>query len=531
MAVKQTFTVDDRDLERAYARLEAQNTKLLEQNRRLAQSARQNQDANEKAFDPAIVTAYESGIRLIGRAYQTLTQYATQAAEEARSVAQALLETVEGQKRLWQVAESREVYEGLSAQVKTAMATEGMTRQQAQDLAFNLKSLNRMEALPTIAQSARFMDPAVSAGYYTTLSADVNWGRGAGTPQQLLSGLIAGAGASKYNTAETADWMTRAAPTLKNIGATPAEIMGVGAAMSPATANSQTLATYMMSLEKGVSKWKATAGDEWAEYQGLKEPKKREKFLEERAMTEEELRSRAGRAAGATGLIAGFEAMRTDAGAYEDTKTKETEFKRAALALEGALELAKQNTATIEAAFKSDALFRQKTEELPGDIRARSRAAKGASLRELSLEELAGQQELYKYASDAAVAARVASGKSHARALLKEDLVGKAADLGAVQFATEKMFEDFAANLPKDIFEETMAGQFQRRERTIPASPMLPELHEVTVDIPRQLNPAQLDALEAAADALARRIAERAQKNTVPAGSRQAAAQLDAHGE
>ena len=148
------------------------------------------------------------GLTVVG-GLMKVKQWAEAAKAEIQEVAEGLNATHEGMKYLWQVSESKEAYESMSATYKLAMAKEGVTREQGWQMAFNLKSLKGgVEAVPTLSQTARYMDPATATKFYTRLTAVTGWGNEFATPEQAMSGLLLAAEKSAWNVEETAEWFT-----------------------------------------------------------------------------------------------------------------------------------------------------------------------------------------------------------------------------------------------------------------------------------------------------------------------------------
>ena len=61
-----------------------------------------------------------------------------------------------------------------------------------------------MEALPTVATTARFMDPAVAGKFLGVAAAPINWAEQY-DPEQYFGALIAGAERSRFNISQTAE--------------------------------------------------------------------------------------------------------------------------------------------------------------------------------------------------------------------------------------------------------------------------------------------------------------------------------------
>ncbi len=385
-----------------------------------------------KAFNPGILKKYAgllaggTGILSIAGAFAAVIKCARAAQEEIKGVAAQLRETYDGMKELWQVSESKEVYRSISARTKLAAAQEGIDQPTVQKLAFNLKSLSRLEALPAIIKSARFMDPAIAAKFYTTLSSSTTWGREIGTPGQVLSGLVAGAGKSAFATGETAQWAGRVAPTMKNLGATPAEILGVGAAISTPAQKPEILGTYMFALEKQLSNYIQKLTDE-----GLEAPK---------------------------GIIPTFEALMADPEARRRAMG-ELRFKRAAIALEKALPEAKRYTEEIAVAFGSEEEFKRKI-DVPRELSIQQRTRIAEMQKQVGLEELAIKQTELNTAIERNKALAGFARKSITIESAWESALQTGATFGMVENATRAARQRYVENMhrwfPK-VYEKHIA--------------------------------------------------------------------------
>ncbi|MHC4176234.1 MAG: phage tail tape measure protein [Planctomycetota bacterium] len=364
----------------------------------------------------------------VAGAMQKIIGYARSAKEEIDGIVEGLKATHQGAKAIWQVSESKKAYESLSARVRLAMAKEGMTRDQAQAMIFNLKSLQQIEAAPTVARAARFMPADVAAEFVTTMRSPTTWGKEAGTPEQVLSGLIAGAGRSKFNVQQTAEWAARVAPTLKSMGATPGEILGVGGALSVPAQKPEILGTYMFALEKQISTHRRQMVEA-----GKLDPVKEQ-----------------------AGLIQGFRDLRADAKAWS-TAMGEARFKRAALALTGALEEAETNTKAIAAAFKTREVFARKVESLPRTLDIQQRMAVATARKEVALEP----KGFRKMQLDAAIETNKAMaemfGKSPVVEQATKDYLEALTTMGAVQKARE-----IAAERTLAILREARPEMYQQ---------------------------------------------------------------------
>jgi len=266
------MTGEEAKLLQSYQRAIQQNKEFKRELQGLRRAGRETQDGFSRfgktmkdAFSPrsvlnlaGTIAGVAGGVSLAG-ALSKVVAVAGEARQEVQGIADGIKETYEGARALWQVAEGRRGYAELRKETRQSMADEGISRAQAQDLLFNLTSLGQREALPAIVKSARFMDPGTASQYLTTVASKTNFGAAAGNPEQVLSGLIAGAGVSKFNTEQTAEWVTRVAPVLQDLGASQAEMLAVGASISEATPNAETLATYLRAAQKDLANWRDEA--------------------------------------------------------------------------------------------------------------------------------------------------------------------------------------------------------------------------------------------------------------------------------
>ena len=430
---------DEAKLLQAYQSAMRQNQKFKQELSDLAKTGRQSQNwfsgfqnHVKEAFSPAGIMSFAGALAgaagglSVASALQRVVGLAAEARAEIRGFADGLTESYDSAKALWTLSASREAYADLTREQRLAMAQEGINRNEAGSLLFNLKSLGKEDALDEIAKAARFMDPETAAKYYTTVTSPSAYGDAAGTPQQVLSGLLAGARDSKYDPTATGDWFLRVAPSMASIGAGQAETLAVGAALADATANEETLATYMMTLHKTLAKWKAEAVQEAKETtpapeapeKPTYEPPKRatrvysspqaaqnaelayqdrlanyeERYAEDMAeyrTKEEEYRQAraewehanqekrriANAAQNAHGLIDTFEAMRTqDPEAFTAAQLANVRFGAASTAFEqGGVKKAKALMPGIEADIKSARLYEQKTSERPRQLTEQQR--------------------------------------------------------------------------------------------------------------------------------------------------------------
>lgn len=430
---------DEAKLLQAYQSAMRQNQKFKRELSDLAKTGRQSQtwfsgfqSHVKEAFSPAGIMSFAGALAgaagglSVASALQRVIGLAGEARAEIKGFADGLSESYDSAKAIWTLSASREAYANLTHEQRLAMAQEGINRQQAGDLLFNLKSLGKEDALDEIAKASRFMDPETAAKYYTTVTSPSAYGDAAGIPEQVLSGLLAGAKDSKYNPTETADWVLRVAPSMASIGAGQAETLAVGAGIADATANEEILATYMMTLHKTLAKWKAEAvqaanettpapeapqapkhsppkrptraysspqaaqnaelayqdrladyeeryAEDMAEYRT-----KQEGYRQARAEWEhsnQEKRRIAEAAQNARGIIGTFDAMRTqDPEAFEAAQLANVRFGAVSTALEqGGIDKAKDLMPRIEADIQSARLYEQKTAERPRQLTEQQR--------------------------------------------------------------------------------------------------------------------------------------------------------------
>jgi hypothetical protein len=339
------------------------------------------------------------------------------------------------------------------------------------------------------------MDSAVAARFFTTVSAPTAYGKDyfGATPEErvgrIQSGLLAGAGASKFATAETAQWAGRVTPTLqKSLGARPEEILGVGAALSVPAGTPDVLQTYMFALEKEVGKFRIEQ-------------------LEKKEIAPGEAKS---------GLIAGFKALQADSEAYADA-LKEMRFKRAALALEGAVDQAAANTEEIGEAFASTALFQAKLAESPLEINRLQAAQIAKAQKEAAWEKTAQRQIELETAISQNKALAGFTGKPLTVEKGWEKALEAGATYGAVdqstKAATGRLLDRMEKEYP-DIFREYILGKTHqiRRERVDTGSLQGPRSRGVLAPIPGITAEQRQAAVEAA-------MAEITERNILPGPS------------
>jgi hypothetical protein len=423
----------------------------------------------------------------VASAFRTVINLAREAHAEIEEVATSLQDAHDGVKRIWQVSESQEVYRGLTTKYKLAMAKEGMSREEAQNLAFTLKSFQEMEALPAVAKASRFMQSDTAAEFIARLRAPTAWGKGVASPDQALAGLVAGAFKSGFDVNVTAEWFARTASAFKAMGATPEEVLGVGAAISPAFTQGTLHATAMRRMEATLSKWRAGA-------------------IEEGDIKPEQ----------AKGLIGTFQAMRTlDPEAYQAALRENVRFKAAATALQGAIPRAKAMTAEIGEQFRTGAMYREKV-RTPPDLSLLQELKISEMQKELVLEPLAMKQNRLETTINQAKTLAAMTGRSYTGEKAWEKLLkaGAAyADIDPTQrLATQHLVDMIQEEKPYTFKQKiqrhltrpppSLAAEAETRLHEWDVKRVTPELTEVLRQVMEDFTTKNLEKQERAAAAM-----------------------------
>lgn len=441
--------------------------------------------AHESAFGPKalqMVTGL-AGAFGVGAGLAGAIMLVKSAAEGAKAEIDAVVEKTKSARdelrNLWQVSGSAKEYTQLSGQMKLGMAKEGIDRDRAAQLVFKLKSAGRMDAIAGIVGAEKFMPAEVAAAAFTTLTSPVNYGPGLGTPEQILSGLKVSADNSKFNVADTAEMITRVAPTLKASGASVPEILGLLSAISPSAANPEMLSTRMLALDKGLSRWAAESvkGDKF----------KAGKFTPQQV---------------GTGILGRWQAMTTlDPEAYAKLKLEDSEFNRASTPLEGpgVVLNARTNERLVAEAMRTGLPYQEKR-RTPLELTRLQQANVAELQKEVALEERANKVVELR--------TRGEQGKTLAGLfdtnLGVEKVVESAMEAGATygmidkanELATERTAEIIRQKRP-EVFARHLAGEFPigrpRAYGTVPGGPggVMPGV----VDIPGPATQSQNDAL------------------------------------
>lgn len=500
---------DERKLLLAYQKAMRENQKFKDELKDLARTGRQSSDWATKfgddikrGFSPQAVLALAGAITGVGgvvAGLQKVVQVAGEAREEIKAIADELVQSYDAARNLWQISQGKTGYAELRRDQRMAMAKEGLGREEAGQLLFNLESLKQGQHLDTIAKAGRFMDPFTASQYFTTIASPLNFGQDGNSPEQILSGLIAGAGESKFNTAETADWILRIAPIMADFKTTQAELLAVGASISEAAANPELLATYFRSGHASLNRWQqeaianaqgegtpAPTAPEAPEKPVYEEPefklrmgmsdtalinakmaheerveaeKKRhaermadydkdmEEYRQKQAKYEKELvdwtKSEADRkrigvaAAGAVGLVQTFQAMReSDPEAYQQARQAEIRFNNFAAALEKGLPKAQVLTPQIQAEIDKGQLYQQKVDERPRQLDEQHQQRVAKAMVSVALEDKAEAENRLKTAIDQAKALTALTGGSMAGMKGWEKLLETGATIGGAERAT-----------------------------------------------------------------------------------------------
>jgi len=415
-----------------------------------------------------------AGVAGINKAVRTLVSFATDAHEEIKGMADELMNAHGAGKKLWQISETKETYESLTAKSKLAMATEGLSREQAMQLAFDLKSGRAMEALPTIARANRFVDASTAGKFYTSMTGETGFGKFA-SPEQVMSGLVAGADTSAMNADQTAQWAGRAAKFYRG-GSTPAEMLAIGSAIASPSDDPGTLATSMKSLAVGLQKY------------------------------------RAGKIEGATptkgagkDLLSLFADFRKQDAAYRQFKMSNQEFAAAANALEGGYATAVANRGKIGQAFQSGKIFEAKT-NLPVDLNRQQRHAVAEMQKTVALDRLAGKQLELETAKNRLTAVAGFTGTPIAVEKGWEKMLDKGATFAGASAATEsanqRLVDQIRSQRP-GLYKRQIQPYFSPMRATGAYASVQDVSNQGRVDVPRQLSGQQEEALTAAMQELA----------------------------
>lgn len=505
---------DEAKLLRSYRNAIRDNQKLKDELKDLARTGRQSSDWAGKfgddikrAFSPQAVLALAGAITGVGgvvAGLQKVVQVAGEAREDIKAIADDLIQSYDAARNLWQISQGKTGYAEMRRDQRLAMAKEGLGREEAGQLLFNLESLGQGKHLETIAKAGRFMDPFTASKYFTTIDSPLNFGQDQNTPEQILSGLIAGAGESKFNTAETADWVLRIAPIMADFKTTQAELLAVGASMSEAAFAPEHLATFLRAGHSNLNTWQQQAianakgegapaptapeapkkpvyeepefktrvgmsgtaliNAKMAYDERVENEKKRhaermedynkdlEKYRKERAEYEKKLaewekseadRKRIGAAAaGAVGLIQTFQAMReSDPEAYQQARQANVRFNNFAAALEKGLPEAQALTPQIQAAIDQGQLYRQKVDERPKQLEEQHQQRVAKAQAQLSREDRAEAENRLRTVVDQLQAIAGFTGGSLTLTKGYEKLLDKGATLAGANAATEQATE------------------------------------------------------------------------------------------
>ena len=265
---------DEAKLLRSYRNAIKENQRLKDEMRDLARQGRQSSDWTgkfsddvKKGFNPKNVLAFAGALTGIGAAGASVTGvvskmvgYLKEANEEVKQYARELSESYNTAKKLWQISEGEGEFSKLSDKQRWGMMTEGLTREQAGEVLFDLRSLGQEQSYNQVIKASRFMDVTTAGNYLTTIASEQNFGAAAGTPDQILSGLAAGAATSAMDADDTAKWVLKAAPTMAAAGSTQEEMLALGSLLAvPAEKKSDTLGTWLQSGTETLLTWKKQA--------------------------------------------------------------------------------------------------------------------------------------------------------------------------------------------------------------------------------------------------------------------------------
>jgi len=476
-----------RALQRSEKEVDKLKGKLKEAGKAGKDSSKQIDEGFGRLKSTIAIVSGAAGVGMLVASFRGLARLAGEVHQEIKGVMTEIKASENVLKNLWQVSETREAYKQATGAQKLIMAREGMTRQESADLYFTLKSLEDLEALPAVATTKRFMDPDVAAKFVATLRAPAAWGKGVGTPEQTIAVLQKAAEKSAFTATQTAEWFPRTVASAKQLGVRPAEVLGVGAAISPLAVRPEMLATQMNRLMETM--WKEGYGTE------------------------------------GEGILAGFARWRTeDLEGYLEAKKGNVRFAKAAGALEGAMEEAAEKTAAIESQFTTAAAYYEKT-NVPPTLSAIQQSRVAKAQRDIALEPLAMQQMELETAIDRMTAFAAFTGKPLVVEKGWEKLLGKGAEFGLVEQATELAHQRYIDALQEEypkLYERLIrpafpAGRLVERDPLgiLPVAQMAGRFGPARVspwaNVPQEMSEAQLAAIAAAAAIVAERvISERA---------------------
>jgi len=423
------ITGDEKLLQRALARSEREVDKLKGKLRGVGAAGKTTGGELNHTFGPSFkqlmgLAAGAGGVGLVITALRSVVGLAQEVKQEIKEALSQFQQIETPAKYLWQISESKRHYRQMSGGARLAMAREGMGFEESAGLRFILRSLGAEEGLDAVIKTARFMQPDVAADFYARLTAPAAFGK-AWSPEQVLSGLVKGAEISAFNVGQTAGWVPRTIAGMRQLGATPAEILGVGATISPLTANPEMLATQMDRLAAVMDK------------EGY----------------------------GGGGILAGLARWRKeDPESYEVAKQANIRFKRAALALEPpeAVSQAMMNTALIEQQMQVPTAYEAKI-RTPPELTQLQRMRVGKLQKEIALEDLGAKQGELELTIDRAKALAAYAGTSLTMEKGWEKALQAGATIGQVSKATELAQERYLENVYKaypDLFREYAAGVF-----------------------------------------------------------------------
>lgn len=556
---------DEAKLLRSYRNAIRENQKLKDEMRDLARTGRNTSgsfgkfgDDIKRAFSPQAVLALAGAITGVGgvvAGLQKVVQVAGEAREDIKAIAEELVESYDAARNLWQISQGKKGYAEMRRDQRLVMDEEGLGREEAGQLLFNLQSLSQGEHLDTIAKAGRFMDPFTASKYFTTIDSPLNYGKDDNSPEQILSGLIAGAGESKFNTAETADWMLRVAPIMVDLKTTQAELLALGASMSEGAFAPEHLATFLRAGHSNLNQWQqgaianaqgegapAPIAPEAPEKPVYEEPKFRgavtparleayqyriedekerhaermedynkdlEKHRGERAKYEKDLaawekaeadRKRIGAAAaGAVGLVQTFQAMReSDPEAYQDARNRNVRFNNFASLAEKGLPEAQALTPVIQAEIDKGQLYQQKVDERPRHLEEQHQLRVAAAQASTAREGIAEAENRLKIIISQHEAIAGLTGGSLTVAKGYEKLLEKGATLVGADAATEEATErayDLIARRRPETYKKHLDEFAPVDYTTTSSGRMVPESINIDFD---QITPAISNALAGA---------------------------------
>jgi len=255
MAIKQKFTTDTADLDKAYGKLERENTKLLEQNRRLAQQTRAGGRAHRDAFgDRAVASlrSYATNVLSITAVVGTLANAWRRAEAAQKAAAESQKTSRPGLAELGQLAETPEEMLALTRRATEFYGLGGFeSKGEAGQLIFALESagvpVDQQKLFAELKSAKEVQEPAEMAKATKTLVATMGQEE-TGTFRDLVSKAF---GASKFSPARAEEILEAAARSGVSAGAmgvSDEEVLAATALMAEARGSAEMGGTYLAQM-------------------------------------------------------------------------------------------------------------------------------------------------------------------------------------------------------------------------------------------------------------------------------------------